>query len=81
MAAEQEMQEVKRRIAEVYARREALKRALEVGTVAPRAGLARLDEIDVELSALDSRFKCLWDDAQQALRHAAHLAAPGGHEP
>lgn len=64
MNAEQEMQLVKGRIAEVYARRERLKRALETGALAPRAGLAQLAETDRELSALDSRFKALWDAAQ-----------------
>ncbi|MBI5936573.1 MAG: ankyrin repeat domain-containing protein [Betaproteobacteria bacterium] len=64
MNTEQEMQQVKGRIAEVYARRERLKRELETGGLAPRAGLARLAETDQELSALDSRFKQLWDAAQ-----------------
>ena len=64
MNAEQEMQQLKGRIAEVYARRERLKQELARGALAPRAGLARLAETDQELSGLDSRFKALWDAAQ-----------------
>jgi hypothetical protein len=58
---EQEIQQVKNRIAALYARREQLKRELETGAVAPRAGFAQLEKIDRELSGLDSRFKQLWD--------------------
>lgn len=71
---EQEIQQVKQRIAEVYARREQLKAELQSGAIAPRVGLARLDETDQELSALDSRFKRLWD-AQRANRGDTHPAA------
>jgi len=63
MATEQEMQQLKSRIAEVYGRRERLKRALDQGELAPRAGFVQLDEVDRELSGLDSRFKVLWDAA------------------
>lgn len=63
MNAEQEMAELKGRIAEVFARRERLKQELESGALPPRAGFARLEETDRELSALDSRFKTLWDAA------------------
>lgn len=55
---------IKQRIAEVYARREQLKHALKTGALAPRAGLQQLDETDRLLSQLDTRFKKLWDAAQ-----------------
>jgi hypothetical protein len=61
MDSEQEIQLVKGRIAEVYARREQLKQALDSGALSPRAGFSKLDETDRELSELDSRFKALWD--------------------
>ncbi|MDD4881130.1 MAG: hypothetical protein PHR30_02930 [Gallionellaceae bacterium] len=73
MHAEQEMQQIKGRIAEVYARREQLKQALDSGRLAPRAGFPQLDATDQELSALDSRYKTLWDAAHP--RPAAHPAA------
>lgn len=75
MNTDQEMHQLKGRIAEVYARRERLKRALESGDLAPRAGLARLNEVDRELSGLDTRFKILWDAAQAPVKTAAHPAA------
>lgn len=65
------MQQLKERIAEVYARRERLKRALADGDLALRAGLAQLDTTDRELSELDSRYKVLWD--------AAHPRSGGPH--
>jgi len=71
MHAEQEMQQIKGRIAEVYARREGLKRALDSGALAPRSGFAQLDATDRELSDLDTRFKSLWD--------AAHLPGAAPH--
>lgn len=70
MQAEHEMQQLRSRIAEVYARRERLKQALASGAVKPRAGFAQLDATDAELSDLDSRFKTLWD------RSRAPVAAP-----
>lgn len=69
-----EIQQLKQRIAEVYARRESLKRELESGTVAPRTGFAQLEITDQELSGLDSRFKKLWD-ASQSIAGATHPAA------
>lgn len=75
MNSEQEMQQLKGRIAEIYARRERLKRALETGELAPRAGLARLNEVDRELSGLDTRFKTLWDAVQTRTKTATHPAA------
>jgi hypothetical protein len=72
MSAEQEMQQLKSRIAEVYARREQLKRALGLGELTPRAGFAQLDTVDRELSDLDSRFKTLWDAAHPSA--ASHPA-------
>lgn len=73
MNAEQEMQHLKGRIAQVYAQREALKKDLEAGAVPVRAGLARLGEIDSELSGLDTNFKQLWD-ARQAPSSRLHPA-------
>ena len=59
----QQIEQIKARIAAVYAGRERLKQELETGAVAPRDGFTRLDVIDRELSELDSRFKQLWDTA------------------
>ncbi len=64
MPPDSELQLVKQRIAAVYAQREQLKRALECGAVAPRAGFAQLEAVDQTLSSLDSRFKQLWDAAR-----------------
>lgn len=75
MHAEQEMQQIKGRIAEVYARREGLKQALDSGALAPRRGFAQLDATDRELSELDTRFKSLWDAAHP--RGAAPHPAAG----
>ena len=75
MHAEQEMQQLKGRIAEVYARRERLKQALASGALAPRAGLAQLGETDRELSNLDTRYKTLWDAAHGRAPEATHPAA------
>lgn len=63
---EQEIPHLKQRIASVYARREQLKQALELGGLAPRVGFAQLEATDQELSVLDSRFKQLWDAAREA---------------
>ncbi len=63
MSDSAELTHLKTRIAQVYARREAMKQALESGTVAPRAGLSQLETIDRELSGLDARYKVLWDAA------------------
>jgi hypothetical protein len=65
MTTQQEISQIKARIAQVFAQREGLKRALETGALAPRAGLQQLDETDRLLSALDTRFKALWDAARQ----------------
>jgi hypothetical protein len=64
MTEVEEMADVKARIAEVFARRESLKQGMGDGTIPPRQGFRELAEVDVELSALDLRFKQLWD-AQQ----------------
>jgi hypothetical protein len=74
MTTQQEIIQLKARIAQVYAQREGLKRALETGALAPRAGLQQLDETDRLLSALDTRFKALWDAAQQG-KACMHPAA------
>lgn len=63
------MTQLKTRIAQVYARREALKQDLTARKAPMRAGLARLAELDAELSELDTRYKTLWD--------AAHSRRPG----
>lgn len=80
----QEISQLRTRIAEVYARRERLKRELEAGVLAPRAGLMQLNETDRLLSDLDTRFKTLWDAAQQsrpAIHPAAHWARATPLEP
>jgi hypothetical protein len=74
MTSQQEISQLKDRIAQVYAQRERLKRELETGVLATRTGLRQLDETDRLLSALDTRFKALWDAAQQS-RPAIHPAA------
>jgi hypothetical protein len=78
MTSRQEISQLKDRIAEVYAQRERLKRELETGVLAPRAGFIQLNETDRLLSALDTRFKTLWDAAQQN-RPAIHPAAQWAH--
>jgi hypothetical protein len=69
-----EMHRLKTRIAEVYAQRECLKRALETGALAPRAGFDQLNEADRLLSDLDTRFKSLWDAARAATQWAHDTA-------
>ena len=56
-----ELADLKARIAQTFAQREALKQALGNGSVPPRQGFKELAEVDAALSALDSRFKQLWD--------------------
>ena len=56
---------LKQRIATVFGDREALKGVMERGELSPRAGLARLEPLDRELSALDTAFKALWDAGRQ----------------
>ncbi|MBU0653778.1 MAG: hypothetical protein KJ914_01460 [Gammaproteobacteria bacterium] len=65
MTEVEEMAEVKARIAEVFARRESLKQGMGAGRIPPRQGFRELAEVDVELSALDLRFKQLWDAQQK----------------
>jgi hypothetical protein len=77
-APQPEISQLKFHIAEVYAQRERLKRELEAGVLAPRAGFIQLNETDRLLSDLDSRFKTLWDAAQQS-RPAIHPAAHWAH--
>lgn len=78
MSDEEELLALKGRIAEVYARRERLKLVLESGAPRTRAGLARLEAIDQELSELDSRYKALWDAHHgRAPRVAAVAGAEG----
>jgi hypothetical protein len=75
---ELEIGRLKACIAEVHARRERLKRELETGMLAPRAGFIQLDETDRLLSDLDTRFKTLWDAAQQG-EPAVHPAMRWAH--
>ncbi len=74
-----EMHRLKTRIAEVYARRERLKRDLEAGALTPRAGFVALNETDRLLSDLDSRFKTLWDAARAAAAWARDTAFEPAH--
>lgn len=78
MHADAELQQLKSRIAEVYARRERLKQALDNGQLAPRAGFPQLDTVDRELSDLDTRFKAMWDAGHG--RTPAHPAARWARE-
>ncbi|MBW8328194.1 MAG: hypothetical protein K0M48_03260 [Thiobacillus sp.] len=78
MTLQQEISQLKARIAEVYARREHLKQALETGDLAPRAGFSQLNETDRQLSDLDTRFKTLWDAARPG-SPAMHPAAQWAH--
>jgi hypothetical protein len=57
------MNQLREQIAQTVAQREALKLAIENGSLPARKGLRELVEVDVRLSVLDSRFKRLWDSA------------------
>lgn len=59
-----EMERLKARIAEMAARRDAIKRAIETGELSAARGLRQLEPLDRELSELDTAFKQRWD-AQQ----------------
>lgn len=61
MNDQQYMDELRRQIAQMVVKREALKTALEKGELSQRSGLRELVEIDNRLSGLDSEFKTLWD--------------------
>lgn len=61
--AHQELLSLKSRIAQVWARRESLKKNLDTGNTPIQLGLRQLEAADRELSELDSRFKQLWDSA------------------
>lgn len=61
MPIEVDLEQTRRRIADIYARRERLKFDLDSGAVPARVGLPQLDVLDRELSDLDSHFKALWD--------------------
>ncbi|OQX11439.1 MAG: hypothetical protein BWK73_17645 [Thiothrix lacustris] len=65
MTATEELADLKARIATVFAQRERLKQALGAGNMPPRQGFRELESVDAELSALDLRFKQLWDAQQQ----------------
>jgi hypothetical protein len=56
-----EMAQLKSRIAQVWAERERLKNALNEGAMTIIHGLRKLEAVDRELAALDTRFKQLWD--------------------
>lgn len=59
------LKRLKKRIADVAAERETLKREIEVGHLNISAGLSRLAVLDRELSELDTNFKRCWDAQQQ----------------
>jgi chaperonin cofactor prefoldin len=61
MTDAQEMNQLRDQIAKTVAQRDALKMAIENASVPARQGLRELNEVDARLSALDSRFKQLWD--------------------
>ena len=69
--ADTELQALKARIAQVWAVREALKRALNQGATPPSQGLRELETVDQALAELDTRFKRLWD-----LQQITHNAPP-----
>ena len=56
-----EMQDLKARIAQIWAVREGLKCALNQGAASPSRGLRELEAVDQQLAELDTRFKRLWD--------------------
>jgi hypothetical protein len=57
------MDQLRDQIAQTAAQRDALKLAIEKGKLSARKGFRELIEVDARLSALDSRFKRLWDEA------------------
>jgi chromosome segregation ATPase len=63
MTDTEEMSQLREQIAQTVAQRDALKLAIENGSTPARNGLRELIEVDARLSALDSRFKHLWDSA------------------
>lgn len=69
MTEAEEMDELRVRIATTFARREQLKQALGESTIPARRGFRELEAVDRELSALDSRFKQLWDAQPPAQRN------------
>ena len=58
------LQRLKQQIAEVVAQREAIKTAIESGSLPAVEGLRRLAPLDEHLSQLDSAFKQQWDGQQ-----------------
>lgn len=65
---EQVMDELRAQIADTARQREALKQSLEQGAVPVAQGLRELERIDSQLSALDSRFKALWDSTNPGVQ-------------
>jgi hypothetical protein len=63
MTSTEEMIRLRELIAQTVIQRDALKLAVEEGSIPLRRGLRELDEVDTRLSALDTRFKHLWDSA------------------
>lgn len=61
MNDQQRMKELRQKISLVYADRERLKQDLDNGNIKPLTGLRELENIDRELSSLDTEFKSLWD--------------------
>ncbi|MBD3811270.1 MAG: hypothetical protein IE917_03485 [Betaproteobacteria bacterium] len=74
-ATQREIGRIKVCIAQVWAQREDLKQAMTSGALTLRTGLKLLDETDLLLSDLDSRFKALWDATQPSTETLAHPAA------
>lgn len=64
MTEAEEMDDLRARIAATFARREQLKQAMGAGSMPARQGFRELEAVDKALSALDSRFKQLWDAPQ-----------------
>lgn len=65
MTDAEEMDELRKCIAAIFARREQLKQAVGESSILARQSFRELEAVDRELSVLDLRFKQLWD-AQQA---------------
>jgi hypothetical protein len=62
MTDTEEMKQLRQQIAQTVRQRDALKLAIENASIPARKGLRELIEMDARLSALDSRFKHLWDN-------------------
>jgi chromosome segregation ATPase len=63
MTDSEEMDQLREQIAQTLKQKEALKLAIENATISRRKALRELEQADIRLSALDDRFKRLWDAA------------------